>query len=78
MTTGNFADWSGNMLDLGPLYPFVGWEEFMVLLAVVFWVGWHVMQIRAENVQLDEETASLNQGDNLKKAVEAERIVSRL
>jgi hypothetical protein len=41
MTTGNFTDWSGNMLDLGPLYPFVGWEGFMVLVLFIAWIGWH-------------------------------------
>jgi hypothetical protein len=77
MTTGNFTDWSGNMLDIGPLYPFVGWEGFMVLLAVIFWVGWHILQIRAENAQLEHEAALLRQGGNLKKAVETESPVER-
>ncbi len=66
------------MLDIGPLYPFVGLEGLMVVLGVVFWVGWHILQIASENRQLDEETTSLKQGGNLQKAVEAERIVSRL
>jgi hypothetical protein len=35
MTTGNFADWSGNMLDIGPLYPFVGWEGFRRIARVM-------------------------------------------
>jgi hypothetical protein len=77
MTTGNFSDWSGNMLDLGPLYPFVGWEGFMVLLAVIFWIGWHVLQIRSENRLHDEQARMLRQGGNLKRAVEAERPVER-
>ena len=55
MRTGNFTDWSGNMLDLGPLYPFVGWEGFMVLLAFIAWIGWHILQIRAEKKQHDQQ-----------------------
>ena len=77
MTTGNFTDWSGNMLDLGPLYPFVGWEGFMVLLAFIAWIGWHFVQIRAENRQLDDEARLLRQGGNLEKAVAAESPVER-
>ena len=77
MTTGNFTDWSGNLLDLGPLYPFVGWEGLMVLVLFVAWIGWHILQIRAENRQLDDEAQLLRQGGNLEKAVEAENPVER-
>ena len=30
MNTGEIANWDGNMLDIGPIYPFVGWEGLMV------------------------------------------------
>ncbi len=77
MTTGNFANWDGNLLDIGPIYPFVGWEGAMVVLGFIFWIGWHILQFRAENRQLDDEAATLRQGDNLRKAVEAEKPVER-
>jgi hypothetical protein len=77
MTTGNFTDWSGNMLDLGPLYPFVGSEGFMVVLLLIAWIAWHILQIRAENKQHDEQAHLLRQGGNLQKAVEAESPVER-
>ena len=77
MTTGNFSNWDGDMLALGPLYPFVGWEVFMVILCFIFWIGWHIVQIKSENKQLDDEASALRQGNNLQKAVEAERPVER-
>jgi len=77
MTTGNFTDWSGNMLDLGPLYPFVGWEGVMVGLAFIAWIGWHIVQMRAEKKQHEDQARLLRQGGNLEKAVEAERPVER-
>jgi hypothetical protein len=78
MTTGNFTDWNGNMIDLGPLYPFVGWEVPMVVICLVFWIGWHVMQIKMENRQLEEEAAKLRQADNLQKAILAEHTAERM
>lgn len=78
MTTGNFTDWSGNLLDIGPLYPFVGWEVFMVVLGFIFWIGWHILQIRAEDRQLESEASQLRQAGNLQKAIDSEHIVERL
>jgi hypothetical protein len=78
MTTGNFADWNGNMFDLGPIYPFVGWEVPMVIVAVIFWIGWHILQLRMENKQQDEEAQILRQGDNLQKAILAENAPERM
>jgi hypothetical protein len=76
MSTG-IESWDGNMLDLGPLYPFVGSEGIMVIIAVIFWIGWHVLQIRMENRTHDETAARLRQAGNLQKAVEAEQPVER-
>ena len=62
MNTGNIADWNGNMMDIGPIYPFVGWEVPMVIIAVIFWIGWHYLQIRMENRQHEAEAQKLRQG----------------
>jgi hypothetical protein len=78
MTTGNFADWNGNILDIGPIYPFVGWEVPMVIVGLIFWIGWQYLQIQMENGQLAEEKNNLRQGDNLRKAVEAENVIERM
>lgn len=77
MSTGNFANWDGDLTLIGPLYPFVGSEMFLVIIAVIFWVVWHILQIRAENKQLEDEARLLRQGNNLQKAVEAEQPVER-
>ena len=31
------------------MYPFVDSEVIMTILLLVFWVGWHILQIRQEN-----------------------------
>jgi hypothetical protein len=72
MTTANFTDWAGNLLDIGPIYPLVGLEWLMVIIALVFWVGWHVVQITMENRTHEKDAQLLKQGDNLKKAMNGE------
>ena len=78
MTTGNFTDWNGNMFDIGPIYPFVGWEVPMVIVGVVFWIGWHFLQLRMENRQQEDEARILRQGDNLQKAILSEHAPERM
>jgi heme exporter protein D len=77
MSTGNFANWDGDFLQIGPIYPFVGSEGLMVIIAVIFWVIWHILQVRAENRNLEDQARMLRQGNNLQKAVEAEQPVER-
>ncbi|MGH6891887.1 MAG: hypothetical protein ACREEP_06490 [Dongiaceae bacterium] len=78
MSTGNIANWDGNVLDIGPIYPFVGWEGFMVVLCVIFWIGWHILQIRTENKQLDDEAAMLRQSGRMQKALDTEHTIERM
>jgi hypothetical protein len=76
--TGRFGDWNGNMADIGPLYPFVGAEMLMVLLLVIFWVAWHVIQVRKETRQHEEEARALRQGDNLLRVLQEEHTIERM
>jgi hypothetical protein len=78
MSTGDFSDWSGNMVDLGPLYPFVGSEGTMVILAVIFWIGWHIVQVRMESRAHEAEARRLREGDNLQKALQSEHTIERM
>jgi hypothetical protein len=78
MDTGSFSNWDGAMFDLGPLYPFVGWEMAMVIALAIFWVGWHIGQMRAESRYLEEKSRKLREGDNLQRAAQAERLVERM
>ena len=78
MNTENITDWNGNITDIGPIYPFVGWEVWMVVIAVVFWLGWHYLQIRMENRLHEDEAHKLRQGDNLQKAMAVEHSPERM
>ena len=74
MNTGMVSNWDGTMFDIGPIYPFVGWEVPMVILGFIFWIGWHYLQMRMENGQLDDEARKLRQGGDLQKLLQSERL----
>lgn len=78
MMTGDFQNWTGTILEIGPIYPFVGSEVLLWILGMAFWIGWHVLQVRRENRQLDEEARVLRQGDNLQRTVQAELTIERM
>lgn len=78
MSTGSIQNWDGNIADIGPIYPFVGWEGLMVILCLVFWVGWHFVQMRMESKELEDEASRLRQGDNLRKALADEHTMERM
>jgi hypothetical protein len=46
------SSWAVDLKDVGAIYPFQGFEVPMVIVAVVFWVLWHVWQISHENAEL--------------------------
>lgn len=78
MSTGNVTSWDGNIPDIGPIYPFVGSEVLMVILCIVFVIGWCVIQMRMEGKELDDEAMRLRQSDNLAKALAEEHSIERM
>ena len=66
------SNWDGNILDIGPIYPGVGLEVPMVIVAVVVWIGWHILQIRQENRRLESQARALRQSGELQKLLQSE------
>ena len=60
MSTGNVTTWSGNILDIGPIYPFVGSEVLMVVIGFIFVIGWFALQARVESRELGEDLKLAN------------------
>ena len=76
--TGNFTNWDGDLTAIGPIYPFVGTEGLMVIILLVVWIGWHIVQIRMENRQMDNEASNLRKGDNLQRTLQEEHTIERM
>jgi hypothetical protein len=67
-----FTNWDGNIVDIGPIYPWVGLEAVMVIAAFVFWIGWHVVQLREENRRFEDEARALRKSGDLQRLMQAE------
>lgn len=75
MSTGMVENWTGDILQIGPLYPFVGSEMILVIVGVVCWIGWHIWQWRMEAHNYHDDMKTLKQGDNLARALRGEKVL---
>ena len=51
MTAAMFAD-----EVQGAIYPGVGTEGILVIIALVLWIGWHVLQNNAESLKTNGDS----------------------
>ncbi len=58
MATGMVDNWV-NVDVAGPIYPFVGAEPLLVVLGLVFWIGWHVVQMKEESGELGSDVRKI-------------------
>ena len=72
MSTGNFENFAGTISDIGPLYPFVGSEMMLVIAAVVFWLWWHVSEMRMENREYEEDIERYSRDDDIRERLDKE------
>jgi hypothetical protein len=75
MSTGNIENWTGDMLAIGPLYPFVGIETLLVIVCFVLWIVWHIWQSRMESSNYNDDMETLKHGDNMAKALRGEKVL---
>ena len=70
MTTGSFQNWAGNIADIGAIYPFVGSETLLWIIAVVLWIVWHVVQAKRENNAYRDQIARFGKPETLSKLID--------
>lgn len=63
------TSWSGNIADLGPVYPMVGTEGLLVFIGVAAWIVWHVIQTRIENKSYEDEIRRFGSKESLRKMI---------
>ena len=55
MRTGQIDTWTGNPADVGPMYPFVGYEVPLFVVCVALWLAYTVWQMKHENAVYQDE-----------------------
>ena len=70
MTTTGIESWAVDLKDIGAIYPFQGMEGLFVIVAVVLWLGWHIVQIRGENGEYDGIVRQHGDEASIRKALE--------
>lgn len=63
MSTIGLESWAVDLKDVGAIYPFQGWENTMVVIGVVLWLAWHVIQTRGENEEMADEARHASDDD---------------
>ena len=61
--------WGGTITDIGPMYPMVGTEGLLVIIGVVAWIVWHVIQAKRENREYEEQIRKYGGADSLKRLI---------
>ena len=70
MSTNGMESWAVDLKDVGAIYPFQGSEVVMVIVGLVFWIGWHVIQTRQESAEIEADMAADRSGDETRKAID--------
>lgn len=64
--------WAVDLADVGAVYPFQGTETLLVVVAVIAWLAWHVVQIRNEQKQHRDEARLHGSVEELDSVVDDE------
>lgn len=70
MSTNGYESWAIDLAWVGAIYPFQGGEVILVLLGLVFWIGWHVVQFRQEKADIAYDMEHKNDPEAVRRALE--------
>lgn len=63
------TSWSGNIADIGPIYPMVGTEGILFIIGLASWIVWHVIQAKIEEKNFKDEIERFGDAENLRKMI---------
>ena len=71
MSTGLVHNWA-DVDTLGAIYPFTGTEGLLAIICLVFWVGWHIWQIRDESAEFNHDVERIKARGGVSAVLEDE------
>ena len=76
MSTTPVETWQNvNGEEIAAIYPFVGIEVALVIACVIFWIGFHIWQIKQENKEIGEDHELLKKNGNLERVVKGDNLL---
>ncbi len=69
MSTTPIETWAVDLADVTLIYPWVGSEVIMAVVAIVLWLGWHVWQLKHENATYEEEKRKYGTPEHMDKEI---------
>ncbi len=69
MSTTPIDTWAVDLADVTLIYPGVGYEVYMAVVAIVLWLAWHVWQVKNENATYEEEKRKYGTPEQIDKAI---------
>ena len=73
LSTTIVETWAGtDITTLGPIYPMVGSEVILLIIGLVFWLGFHFAQTGIENQEIREGEDAAKDEKRLRAAIATE------
>ncbi len=70
MSTTPIETWAVDLADVTLIYPGVGTEFAMTVIAVVLWIGWHIWQVKHENETYADEIQKYGTSEHIHIALD--------
>jgi hypothetical protein len=64
------TSWAVDLKDVGAIYPFQGSEAILVIAGLIFWIWFHVYQLRQEAKEIESDVKADPRGSEAKKAID--------
>jgi hypothetical protein len=62
--------WAVDLANTGAVYPWQGAELIMVIVGVLLWILWHIIQLREEKAEYAEDIRKYGSKESIKKALD--------